>query len=259
MKTALLSNTYIKSFLLALSLLTRIPIPQLPDLQARHSGISALFYPLVGLIIGGLLCLPLLLFPSASPLLLAAIITVIWTAITGGLHLDGLADSADGWLGGMGDKEKTQRIMKDPLVGAAGVIAIVGVLLLKFAALTTLLQEFQELQKHQHHLWLVILLAPMLGRSMILILFLTTPYARSEGMASSVIDSIPRVTAIIVIASSYLLSVAFSLSGMLFVIGGFFLLRHMMMKHLDGCTGDTAGATVEVSEMFWLLGVAVFL
>ncbi len=256
MKTALLSNTYIKSFLLALSLLTRIPTPQLPDLQAKHSGISALFYPLVGLIIGGVLCLPLVLFPSASPLLLAAIITVIWAAITGGLHLDGLADSADGWLGGMGDKEKTQRIMKDPLVGAAGVIAIVGVLLLKFAALTTLLQAFQN---HQPHLWLVILLAPMLGRSMILILFLTTPYAQSEGMASSVINSIPRTTAIIVVASCYLLSVAFSLSGMLFVMGGFFLLRQMMMKHLDGCTGDTAGATVEVSEMFWLLGMAVFL
>lgn len=65
--------------------------------------------------------------------------------------MDGLADSADAWLGGFGDAEKTQRILKDPLVGAAGVIALVGVLLLKFAALAVLLE---------HHHWQVILLAP---------------------------------------------------------------------------------------------------
>jgi len=122
-----------------------------------------IFYPLAGLIIGIFLCIPIFIFPNASPFLIAAIITVIWAAITGGLHLDGLADSADGWLGGMGDREKTQRIMKDPLVGAAGVIAIVSLLLLKFAAITTLLL---------HDYWFILLLAPLLGRSMILLLFI---------------------------------------------------------------------------------------
>jgi len=165
----------LKHPLLALSFLTRIPVPDLGKLDAPDFARAALFYPLVGLLIGGLLCLPALLFPHASPLLLAAILTVFWAAITGGLHLDGLADSADAWLGGFGDAEKTQRILKDPLVGAAGVIAIVGVLLLKFAALAVLLE---------HQQWQVIGFAPLLGRTLILLLFVTTPYVRAGWRAS---------------------------------------------------------------------------
>lgn len=241
-------NNYLKAFLLSVSLLTRFPVTHLPDLRPEDSGYSALFYPLTGLLIGICLCLPVWLFPGASPWLVAAIITVLWAVITGGLHLDGLADSADAWLGGLGDKEKTQRIMKDPLVGSAGVIAIVSIMLLKFAALVTLIGQGG---------WIIVLLAPLLGRSMILALFLTTPYARTGGMASSVIEYLPRKTALLIMAFCYLLCVAVSLSGMLFAMLGFFALRYLMLKYLQGCTGDTAGGLVEASEMLWLLGAAL--
>jgi adenosylcobinamide-GDP ribazoletransferase len=251
MITRFLSFPIIKAFFLSLSLLTRIPAPHLQNLQPEDSGRSALFYPLIGLVIGCLLCIPFFIFPAkASPFLLAAVITTFWVMVTGGLHLDGLADSADGWLGGQGDTEKTKLIMKDPLVGSAGVIAIVCIILLKFSALTTLIMD--------NH-WTAILIAPMLGRSMILSLFLSTPYVRNQGMASSVIDYIPRKIAILVILLCFLIAMSFSLTGMLFALTGFFLLRYMMLSYLDGCTGDTAGATVEITEMFWLLGVALFL
>ncbi len=243
-------NKDIKALLLAISLLTRFPVPQLVDLRPQDAGRSALFYPLVGLLIGGVLCLPLLIFPYASAWLLAAVLTVLWAVVTGGLHLDGLADSADGWLGGAGDRECTQRIMKDPLVGAAGVIAIVSVMMLKYVSLALVISQAG---------WIGVLLAPVLGRSMILLLFLTTTYIRSDGMASSVIEYLPKRPAIMLTGASYLLCITFSLSGMLFALFGFFALRQLMLKRLDGCTGDTAGALVEITEMLWLLGIALAL
>ncbi len=240
----------LKHPLLALSFLTRIPVPDLGKLDAPDFARAALFYPLVGLLIGGLLCLPALLFPHASPLLLAAILTVFWAAITGGLHLDGLADSADAWLGGFGDAEKTQRILKDPLVGAAGVIAIVGVLLLKFAALAVLLE---------HQQWQVIGFAPLLGRTLILLLFVTTPYVRAGGLASAVTAHLDRRAAgwlsAVMIGTGWLVSG----SGLAGALLGFWLLRRLMLQRLQGCTGDTAGASVEVGEMCWLIGAAIML
>lgn len=233
---------------LAIAFLTRLPVPVLGKLEAPDFARAALYYPLVGLLIGALLYLPVLVFPHASPLLLAAILTVLWAALTGGLHLDGLADSADAWLGGFGDAEKTQRILKDPLVGAAGVIALVGVLLLKFAALAVLLE---------HHHWQVILLAPVIGRTLILLLFLTTPYVRAGGLASAVTQHLPRTAAWWITLGGLLLGLAVSSAAISLTLLGFWLLRRLMLQRLQGCTGDTAGASVESGEMFWLLGAAL--
>jgi len=130
-----------KAFLLALSLLTRLPVANINNIQAQDSGRSALFYPFIGLIIGVLITLPLMIFGTTPALLMASILVTLWAIITGALHLDGLADSADGWLGGMGDKEKIQTIMKDPRVGTAGVVAIICLLVLKVSAVTALLQS----------------------------------------------------------------------------------------------------------------------
>lgn len=238
----------LKHFFLAISFLTRIPVPNLGQLEPPDFARAALFYPAVGAVIGVILCIPLLLFPHAPPLLLAAILTVIWAMVTGGLHLDGLADSADAWLGGFGDPAKTQRILKDPLVGAAGVIALVGVLLLKFAALVAVLENAA---------WWLILIAPVIGRILILLLFLTTPYVRAEGLASAVTAHLPRTTAIWIVTGGLLLGFTVSGSGLLVVLLGFWLLRRLMLQRLQGCTGDTAGATVEIGEMLWLVGCCV--
>ena len=235
---------------LAISFLTRLPVPELGKLEANDFARAALYYPLVGLLIGGLLCLPVLLLPHAAPLLLAAILTVLWAALTGGLHLDGLADSADAWLGGFGDAEKTQRILKDPLVGAAAVIAVVGVLLLKFAALTVLLE---------HQQWPLILFAPVIGRSLILLLFLTTPYVRVGGLASAVTQYLPRTAAWWISVGGLLLGFALSGAAIGLTLLGFWLLRRLMLQRLQGCTGDTAGASVEIGEMCWLVGAALLM
>lgn len=239
---------YWRHYFLAQSFLSRLPVPKLGELSAADFAQAALYYPVVGLLIGVLLCVPIWLLPHANPLLLAALIISLWAAITGGLHLDGLADSADAWLGGLGDREKTHRILKDPLTGAAGVIAICCLLLLKFAALHSVLQ--------QGH-WLAVLIAPVLGRSLILLLFLTTPYVRAQGLASDVTTHLPRRAAWVIVGLLFTLSLVFFPLASLTVLGVFWLLRRLMLQRLQGCTGDTAGASVEVGEMSYLFGYAL--
>ncbi|TXH69038.1 MAG: adenosylcobinamide-GDP ribazoletransferase [Thiothrix sp.] len=240
---------YRTAFFLAVSLLTRIPV-NLARLSDADFGRSTLFYPLVGLLIGFILCVPVWLFPQADPLVLAAIITVLWAGLTGGLHLDGVADSADAWLGGLGDIEKTHRILKDPLVGAAGAIALVAVLLLKFAALTVVI-------KHQ---WFgVMLVAPALGRSLVLVLFLTTEYVRASGLASAAVKTLPEKPAFWLTLSVLGIAGLLAWQGLVLVLISFWLLRRLMLQRLGGCTGDTAGACVEFGEAAWLIGIALSL
>lgn len=239
-----------KAFLLALSLMTRVPVGNIDNITDQDSGRSALFYPLIGLIIGALIYIPILFFPNAPSFVLSAIIITAWAIITGGLHLDGLADSADGWLGGLGDRERTLKIMKDPVVGAAGAIALVCFLLLKFTALTALIEYKLA--------WLLII-TPLLGRSMILVTFISTKYANSTGMANAVVANIPYAASIVLLCLCLLLSAIASVWGMLLVLIGFYFLRRLMLIRLDGCTGDTVGATVEISEMLFMLGTILSL
>jgi adenosylcobinamide-GDP ribazoletransferase len=96
--------------------------------------------------------------------------------LSGGLHLDGLADSADAWLGGFGDRERTLTIMKDPRSGPIAVVVLVLVLLLKFCALLALLATGQWRRLVDR--------APLIGRSSLLAVFLTTRLCAGWGFGS---------------------------------------------------------------------------
>ncbi len=236
-----------KAFFLALSFLTRIPTPAINQPNKADQSRSVLFYPLVGLIIGVCILLPVLFLTEAASLPVAAIMVVIWAAITGGLHLDGVGDSADAWLGGT-DAEKTHKILKDPVLGSAGVITIVLVLILKVSAIAVLLEA--------KHLW-VIIAAPVFPRALVLLLFLTTPYVRNEGLGSAIAEDFPNELAWPVLALCAVLALLSSFSGLLLMLLGFWSLRRLMLQRLRGFTGDTAGASIEFGEVFWLLGVAL--
>jgi adenosylcobinamide-GDP ribazoletransferase len=182
----------------------------------------------------------------------AAIVLTVWVALTGALHLDGLADSADAWAGGFGDRERTLAIMKDPRSGPVAVVALVLVLLLKFAALEHAIAR---------HDWIALALAPMLGRVAPLLLFLTTPYVRPGGLGSELARHLPRR------GGMAMLSVTFA--GAVFAVGArgawlllvagflFWWLRLSMVRRIGGTTGDTAGATVELIECAVLVSLAL--
>ena len=256
MNSPLFSN-YKKAYFLAQSLLTRVPIPQLSSINDRDAGRSALFYPFVGLLIGLVLYLPQLFFSEPSLVLSAALTVTLWAMVTGGLHLDGLADSADGWLGGGIDKsakEKTLRIMKDPLVGSAGVIALVCIMLLKFAVLSAIFQQtFNGALSSSG----IIIIAPIIGRAMILLLMLSSENANPNSMANQVVDNLPKATASGVTALCFLIAAYFSLTGVILSLIVFWLLRRLMVQRLGGFTGDTLGATVEITEVAYLIGAVV--
>ncbi|MDD5035919.1 MAG: adenosylcobinamide-GDP ribazoletransferase [Methylococcaceae bacterium] len=234
---------------LALQFLTRLPVPQGVRYSPAALGWSVVLYPLVGLMIGALLVLLSKLPWEAGPMLISSLLLTTWVAITGGLHLDGLADCADAWVGGQGDRERSLGIMKDPCSGPIAVTALVLLLLVKFAALTELAGQSATIP-----LWF----APLLGRSFVPFLLLNTPYVRPAGLGSPLAENLPFLPA--------MLAVAFSLLAALIALGPWpvlavaltaLWLRAAMMQRLGGCTGDTLGAGIEITEAVTLLACAL--
>ncbi|WP_392886626.1 adenosylcobinamide-GDP ribazoletransferase [Pseudomonas migulae] len=239
-------------FWIALQFLSCLPI-RLPGMPApQELGRSLLFYPLVGLLFGVILWAVNGLLLGTPLLLHAALLLSVWVLLSGALHLDGLADSADAWLGGFGDRERTLTIMKDPRSGPMAVVTLVLVLLLKFAALLALIEQ-------QHGVLLIIV--PLIGRSALLGLFLTTPYVRAGGLGQALADHLPRTAGKQVLAVSVLGCVLIAgLSGVLAVVLAvlaFVWLRQVMVRRLGGATGDTAGALLELLEVAVLVGLAL--
>jgi len=242
----------LRSFLIALQFLTRFPLPAFGRPEDRDVGRSLLFYPLIGLLIGAMLVALDGVAAGASEALRAALLLAAWVIVTGGLHLDGLADSADAWVGGLGDRERTLAIMKDPRSGPAAVTTLVVILILKLAALQTLVAD---------GIWPAFLLAPLLGRGVIPLLFLTTPYVRPGGLGAALATHLPRRAATgVVLATALAILVLMGKSGVLSLVAAaamFLLLRAMMTRRINGTTGDTVGAMVELTETAVLMVIAM--
>lgn len=240
-------------FWIALQFLTIFPI-QLKSLPTpQQNAYSLIFYPVIGGLLGGLLYFLAwgLLSLHSSTLLISGLVVSIWVGLTGGLHLDGLADTADAWVGGYGDRERTLTIMKDPQCGPIGVLSLVLVLLLKCVALETLLQTRQLY-------WLIVL--PVMGRFAVLFLFLTCQYVRQKGLGSGLLEYLPRkiLWSILVVglASAAMFNDRIAVVVLIFCCTLFYL-RHLFVRHLGGITGDTIGASIEISECICLVSAAI--
>ena len=237
--------------LIALQFLTRLPI-RLPGMPAPAAlGRSLLWYPLVGLALGGVLLAAAWLLSGVFAPLAAALLLALWVLASGGLHLDGLADTADAWVGGFGDRERTLAIMKDPCCGPIAVVVLLLVLLLKFAALWALLEEGQ---------WLALLLAPLLGRSALLLLFLGTPYVREGGLGSAMAAHLPKRAGWRVLMAVVVATLLCGWPGLLALASAallFALCRRALLQRIGGTTGDTAGALLELLECGVLVMLAL--
>ncbi len=235
-------------FWIALQFLSSLPVT-LPGMPTpRQVGRSLLYYPLVGLLFGLVLWLASHWLGGVPAALHAALLLTLWVLLSGALHLDGLADSADAWLGGFGDRERTLQIMKDPRSGPAAVVTLVLVLLLKFCALWALIEQGAGLQ---------LMLAPVIGRAAMLGLFLCTPYVRPGGLGQALADHMPRRAAGWVLLTCAGLGLALTGWAMVLTAVVFVALRRVMCNRLGGTTGDTAGALLELLELTVLLGLVV--
>jgi len=239
------------SLRIALRLLTRLPVPAPRYRDAGTLSASLVWYPLVGGLLGMLLwALAALLSALQIPVLpAAALLLAGWVALTGALHLDGLADMADAWLGGMGNRQRTLDIMKDPCTGPAGVTVLVLVLLLKFAALSVFPAPGPAL-----------LLAVILGRTVLVGLFLSTPYVRPGGMGE-ILTTAPRrkagLASLLMILPPLFFWPVHTAFAVLLATAVFLLHRHRLLQRLGGTTGDTAGALVELTETVVLTGLVL--
>lgn len=246
---------FLKPFWIALQFFTLLPTPKIDRIDNSDLAQSVLWYPAVGLIIGGLLwALAELLLPMLSTLVVAGVLLLVWVAITGALHLDGLADCADAWMGGFGSKERTLEIMKDPVSGPIAVCVLVTCLLLKFALIESLLSQ---------SMLYALVLVPVMARMSAMVLLLTTDYVREGGLGSALSEGLDISKAWGIIFALLLVFGWFApllaCSAILCSVFIFWFWRQRMVARIDGCTGDTLGAMIELVELAALFGCALYL
>jgi adenosylcobinamide-GDP ribazoletransferase len=239
------------ALLLAVQFLTTIPTPGQPVADIQTQGLSLLWYPVVGLLLGVFVTLLCIALPM--PFYVQAMLAVaLWIILTGGLHLDGLADCADAWMGGLGDRDRTLQLLKDPLCGSMAVIALLTVIGLKAAALAAVIQNGQLLW-----FWAV----PLLARLSLLLLFLSTPYVRAQGLGEILAQHFSRTWALritvgVSAALCFFLPLDVWCGCLMAVLAIFLTVRWAAMRRLGGFTGDVAGAQVELVEVGLLLLLA---
>ena len=238
-------------FLIAIQFLTIFPIHLKAMPSKQQNAQSLLFYPLVGLMLGGVLYAVASVLHALPIVLLSSLILVIWIWSTGGLHLDGLADTADAWVGGFADKQRTLAIMKDPACGPIGVLSLIIICVIKWSALYVLLEK---------QLYAALILFPIFGRLVPLFLFLTTEYVRDTGLGSAIAQHISKTWAVLIFAVSLLLSGYFVWVGMvtaiIFILTLLYL-RFKFIQRIGGITGDTVGASIEITEAVCLLSFVI--
>ena len=233
----------------AFGLLTTLPFGMPEDWRPGDSGRAGIWYPLVGIIVGGLVWLFWRMFILYFPPRIVGVLTlVVWVVLTGGLHLDGLADCCDGLLVSA-TPEKRLEIMKDPHLGALGGIGLLLVLFSKAAALSSLTPSAG----------LSIILAATLSRWFILPAGLL-PLARPGGMGADFASGLRRsaifITAILPLGLAFLLgaqgiyAVSVALFAAMAVLG-------LAIIRINGVSGDVFGMLVEVTETSVLLTFTV--
>jgi adenosylcobinamide-GDP ribazoletransferase len=249
-----------RAALVALQFLTRLPLRIEPRPTAREIGLSLACYPLVGLTLGALLWGTALVVSRLPALLGAAIVLAVWVLTTGALHIDGLADTADAWVGGHGDRERTLAIMKDPRSGPVALAVVNCLLLLKFAALAAVATHFHSAPWRDPRLAAGCILPPLLARAAIPVLFAHTPYVRAQGIAQDLTAHQSRVAGALTVTLTVLCTLAVCRALGAIALGAaalaYAVVRTGLVRRLGGFTGDGAGALIEVIEAACLVAVA---
>jgi len=244
----------VKDFLQALSFLTILPAGQPPFPEEKGLARSMAFFPLVGLLIGLLLAIAyfLLSFLFSTSL-------VLWFALgclvllTRGFHLDGFADTIDGFAAG-GPKEKILEVMKDSRIGAFGVVGLILLIGAKYLALEQLVGSSIPRS---------LIFMTVMGRNSMVWVCYRSPYARSGGgLAKPFAENLTTREMIISSASAFGIGLLlWGLDGIAVFLGiGLFSLafRLFFLKKLNGVTGDILGAANELSELLCLILLVSF-
>lgn len=223
----------------ALALLTVVPVHEKLLACAHARGRALAWFPAVGLFLGlALFLLHTLARVVFSDLVTAALVVALWALLTGALHLEALADCGDG-LAATATPERRQEIMHDPHVGAFGLVAVVVVLLCKFALVASLRNVG------------FLVLAPLLARWAI-VLAAVFPLARTTGMASLYREGLGRWQLLTATAWAAIAASVFGWRGLVSFAAAtavVLLVARLARNRLGGMNGDVYGAVGEIAEV----------
>ena len=245
----------LRCLLAGLRFLTIIPTFSSAENDTDYLAGSLYFFTIIGISLGILAAgVAALLLYAAPTLVSAALVAVLLSLFSGFLHLDGLADTADGFMSSK-PADACLEIMRDSRIGVMGAAAICAIFLIKTAALYSIIgREF----------FYALLLAPAAGRTAIICLMSFLPYAReNKGLATLFYQGSTRSAALFSVflllgLSAFLTPhkiIILSVTFCLVVIGFAILCR----KKIAGATGDTLGAVCELTEVGVLIAFTLFL
>ena len=275
---------FVREFLLAVQFFTRIPITgklaEWVGFSPAMLRASAAHFPGVGVLVGavaaGVYALLAALLPDTvyTPLVAAVLSTVVTALMTGGFHEDGLADVADG-LGGSYDKARAMEIMKDSRVGAFGAMALVLALLAKVALLGLLggvdgvPEGFEEAPFKAWYVCSALFAGHVVSRALPLLLIYWLPHVGDAAASKSkpLADQISLNSLLIAFAWCFtaltLVLYAQAATDLIVACSLAFIallwMHRLFKRRLQGFTGDCLGATQQVCEIAFYLGLAIAL
>ncbi|MBU4345823.1 MAG: adenosylcobinamide-GDP ribazoletransferase [Candidatus Omnitrophica bacterium] len=241
-----------KNFLLALQFLTIIPV-RVKDIKEGNLPNSVVYFPLVGLLLGLILIgmnkvFLILNFDQFSINILLVISLIL---LTGGLHLDGLADTFDALLSRR-NKDEMLKIMRDSRIGVMGVLGIISIILLKISFLSSISLSLKTV---------ALILMCLLSRWSLVLTMFFFPYARREGKAKVFIEGINiKILTLATIITLFFLVLAWQLKGLLIlaiIAISTYLIGKFINNKINGVTGDTLGAVNELTEIIVLAVICI--
>lgn len=256
-----------RNFLLALGFFTRIPVPSLQDFKEEDLNHSAKYFPLVGIIVGGVGAVAYILAANIFPSNIAILISMAATIyVTGAFHEDGLADSVDG-LGGGWEREQMLTIMQDSRLGTFGAVALFFILFAKYQVLNALPAALVAL---------ALIVAHALSRLSAVYVMASLTYAKPSGKAkplatrvqasdlvvATLFGLLPLVLlggyySTLIVSVNHLLLL--TLSCLLPVFFTWFWWRSKIKRWLGGYTGDCLGAMQQMTELAFYLGLLAYI
>jgi len=238
-----------KNFILILQFMTRIPININLKVERENFQKGVAYFPLVGLIVGGIEALVYYMSAKIFPLSIASFFFVVaHIVITGAIHIDGFGDTIDGIFSGR-SKDRILEIMKDSRVGTFGAVGIILLILGRFIAIKEMPFDAAIV---------AIVLAPIIARTCVTFLMYKRKYAREkEGLGDLFIGVLEKKTFLIALVIGCILTLVIAKErGIILLIVGFvvsILFRNYVEKKIDGVTGDVLGASIELNELIVLL------
>ena len=244
----------IRGPLAAIAFLTRLPVGRRYVFDAKEVARAARWFPLVGALLGGIYAGALWLStPFLPPLVTATLVIALDACLTGAMHFDGVADTADGFGGGT-TRDDVLRIMRDHAIGSYGATALVLATALKLTTIAALIDA--------HRALIAVALAPALGRWAAVLLSATQPYARADdggkpGSAGAPSRFMGRTELLIATVTALAFAAALArwlgLAACAAVALAAVGWARYCRRRIGGVTGDTLGTAIVISECLVLL------